>query len=148
MTAVVTARVPHVDSHQSWCPGGASPEPQTPVFSIPHIPPGGVPFHLSKGNSWVLYLPPPHSHPSWEMSPWSSQLLQHTPGSSPSLSLTHQIYSISQTCQVHFLHMSVHLATSTTTTLMQIAFQCPPLHCCGPLPDLPAPLPMPPAPTQ
>lgn len=71
-----------------------------------------------------------------------------TPGSSPSLSLTHQIYSISQTCQVHFLHMSVHLATSTATTLMQIAFQCPPLRCCGPLPDLPAPLPRPPAPAQ
>lgn len=80
------------------------------------------------------------------MSPCSSQLLQHTPGSSPSLSLTHQIYSISQTCQVHFLHMSVHLATSTATTLMQTAFQCPPLRCCGPLPDslLHSPCPQPP----
>lgn len=54
------------------------------------------------------------------------QLLQHT--GQLTLSLTCPIYSISQTCQVHF-------ATSTSTLPMQVA-----CALLGPLPGLPLPL--------
>lgn len=130
-----THRLPSV-----LCPARRRPEAPDactqPPSNTPALETGCTPLHLSRVDSRPPHLPHP-PRPLREAAPRCSRLLRHTPGSCPSLCLTRHIYSLGQARQVHFLNMSVHLATSTATTCKSLS--SPTLHRCGP--SLVSPLP-------